>query len=99
MAAILPGTGKVARQSRAGWGHVALGKVMATLIAEAQSDPSVLSKLFHRHILPSRQAALAELREGQNRGEISADANASLMIDSIFGPGRSVGVCCYSPSP
>jgi AcrR family transcriptional regulator len=62
------------------------GKVMADLIAEGQSDPSILKQLYERHIKMRRDSTVADIERGQANGEFAADADPELLIDSMFGP-------------
>ncbi len=62
------------------------GKVMAGLIAEGQSDPAVLHELYNQHILPSRNATVAEIVRGMATGEFSPDNDPALVVDTIFSP-------------
>jgi len=61
------------------------GKVIAELIAEGQSDPEVLRDLREQHMLPRRQATIAEIERGKAAGEFPRDLDAELLIDAIFG--------------
>jgi hypothetical protein len=62
-----------------------LGKIMADLIAEGQSEPDILKDLYQRHIGQRRAAAIAEVERGVTSGELRADTNAGLLIDALFG--------------
>jgi len=62
------------------------GKVIAELIAEGQSDPSVLRELNERHIGLRRAATIAEVERGKSNGEFHSDVNAELVVDAVFGP-------------
>jgi AcrR family transcriptional regulator len=62
-----------------------LGKIMADLIAEGQSEPDILKDLYQRHIGQRRAAAIAEVERGVSSGELRADTNAGLLIDALFG--------------
>lgn len=61
------------------------GKVMAELIAEGQSDPSILRELFESHIHIRRAATAADIEQAKATGELAPDVNAELLIDAIFG--------------
>ena len=61
------------------------GKVMAELIAEGQSDLTVLRELGERHIGPRRAAALLDIERGKANGEIAPGADADLVLEAIFG--------------
>jgi AcrR family transcriptional regulator len=62
------------------------GKVMADLIAEGQSDPSILKALYEGHIKLRRESTVADIERGQANGEFAADIDPELLIDSMFGP-------------
>lgn len=62
------------------------GKVMADLIAEGQSDPSILRELYDRHIGIRRASTIADIERGKTTGEFPADVNAELLVDAIFAP-------------
>jgi len=61
------------------------GKVMADLIAEGQSEPDVLRELRERHMNERRAASFAEIARAKAAGELKAETDAELLIDSIFG--------------
>jgi AcrR family transcriptional regulator len=62
------------------------GKVVADLIAEGQSDPAILQELYEQHIRLRRASAVADIERGKIAGEFSADTDAELLVDAIFGP-------------
>jgi AcrR family transcriptional regulator len=62
------------------------GKVMAELIAEGQSDPSILKELYERHVRLRRESTVADIERGKANGEFAADVDPELLIDAIFGP-------------
>jgi AcrR family transcriptional regulator len=62
------------------------GKVIGELIAEGQSDPKVLQELYEQHIGVRRAKAAADIERGKVSGEFSADTDAELLVDQIFGP-------------
>jgi AcrR family transcriptional regulator len=62
------------------------GKVMADLIAEGQSDPSIMRDLYERHISHRRAASVAEVERGKSAGEFAPDTNPELLVDAIIGP-------------
>src|ERR1700734_1407990 len=57
------------------------GKVMADLIAEGQSDPSILKELYEGHIKLSREPTVADIELGKVNGEFAADIDSELLID------------------
>jgi AcrR family transcriptional regulator len=62
------------------------GKVMAELIAEGQSDPSILRELYDQHIAARRAHTIAEIERGKARGEFNAATDPELLVDAIIGP-------------
>ena len=61
------------------------GHVVAGLVGELQHDP-VLAEGFHRDVVPARrEAMLAALERGRERGEIRADADLELAVDALHG--------------
>ena len=62
------------------------GKVVADLIAEGQSDPSILRDFYERHVALRRASAVADIERGKLAGEFSADTDAELLVEAIFGP-------------
>jgi AcrR family transcriptional regulator len=61
------------------------GKVMAELIAEGQSDPKVLQELCEQHVSLRRAQSAADIERGKASGEFSADTDAEMLTDQIFG--------------
>jgi AcrR family transcriptional regulator len=61
------------------------GKIVAGLIAESQSEPSVLQQFFDRWVSPRRTATIADLQRGKNGGELRSEAEPELLNDAIFG--------------
>jgi len=76
--------GKVRRLIRALNGL--FGKVMADLIAEGQSEPSILQDLHEQHMKSRRAATAADVERGKASGEFAADIDPELLIDSLFSP-------------
>jgi AcrR family transcriptional regulator len=61
------------------------GKIVAGLIAEGQSEPSVLKEFFDRWVSPRRDATIADLQRGKDAGELGSDTGPDLLNDAIFG--------------
>src|SRR6202163_741571 len=61
------------------------GKIVAGLIAEAQSEPSVLKAFFDRWVSPRRNATIADLQRGKDAGELRPETEPELLNDAIFG--------------
>ena len=61
------------------------GKVVAGVIAEAQSEPAIRQEFFDHVINPRRSAAIADLQRGKDTGELRPDSEPTLINDAIFG--------------
>lgn len=61
------------------------GKVLADLIAEGQSDPTVLRDLYEGHLKVRQAANIAEIERAKVTGEFAADTNPDLVINAVFG--------------
>ena len=61
------------------------GHVVAGLVGDIQLDTD-LAEGFHRDVVPARrEAMLAALERGRERGEIRGDADLDLAIDALHG--------------
>src|ERR687891_1743364 len=61
------------------------GRVVAGLVGDLQHDAD-LADGFHRDVVPARrEAMLAALERGRERGEIRADADLELAVDALHG--------------
>jgi len=61
------------------------GHVVAGLVADIQHDTD-LAEGFHRDVVPARrEAMLAALERGRERGEIRMDADLELAVDALHG--------------
>ena len=61
------------------------GRVVAGLIADLQHDPD-LAEGFRRDVVPARRRAmLAALERGRRRGEIRAEADLAVAVDTLHG--------------
>jgi AcrR family transcriptional regulator len=61
------------------------GRVVAGLVGDLQHDPDLASG-FQRDVVPARrEAMLAALERGRERGEIRADADLELAVDALHG--------------
>lgn len=68
---------------RALQGH--LGKIIAEIIAEGQSEPVILRKWFDEFIRGRRAANASDIERGKASGELRADVDPEILIDSLFG--------------
>src|SRR5437879_4757327 len=62
------------------------GKVVAALLAGGQSDPKLIEAFRDRFLWPRRRQAYQTLRRGIDRGELPADSDLDLVLDSLYGP-------------
>ena len=61
------------------------GRVLAGLVADLPHDRE-LAERFHRDVVPARRRAmLAALERGRERGEIRADVDLELAVDTLYG--------------
>ena len=61
------------------------GRVVAGLVADLPHDRELAGR-FHGDVVPARrQAMVAALERGRERGEIRADADLELAVDSLHG--------------
>jgi AcrR family transcriptional regulator len=61
------------------------GRVVAGLVGDLQDDPD-LAEGFHRDVVPARrEAMLAALERGRDRGEVRPDADLELAVDALHG--------------
>jgi AcrR family transcriptional regulator len=61
------------------------GKIVAGLIAEGQSEPTIRQQFFDRLVSPRRAATIADLQRGKSEGELRSDIQPDLLNDAIFG--------------
>jgi AcrR family transcriptional regulator len=62
------------------------GKVVAALLAGGQSDPELIEAFRDRFLWPRRKQAYQTLQRGIDRGELPADSDFDLILDSLYGP-------------
>jgi AcrR family transcriptional regulator len=62
------------------------GEIMAELIGQAQSDPSLAETLRTGWLLPRREAAAAVLRRGVDRSQIRGDIDIPTVMDQLYAP-------------
>ena len=62
------------------------GKVVAALLAGGQSDPELIEAFRDRFLWPRRRQAYQTLQRGVDRGELPADTDFDLLLDSLYGP-------------
>jgi AcrR family transcriptional regulator len=62
------------------------GRVIGSLVVEAQTDPDFAKEYHERVVEPRRDQARAILRRAVDRGEIPADTKVEVALDLLFGP-------------
>jgi AcrR family transcriptional regulator len=62
------------------------GRILAQLVAEAQSTPEAMRDLQERFFVPRRAAVLQLWNRGVAQGEFRSDIDPELAIDLIYGP-------------
>ncbi len=62
------------------------GEVMAELIGQAQSDPVLAEMLRSGWLQPRREASIAVIRRGIERGELREGIDLPLFLDQLYGP-------------
>jgi AcrR family transcriptional regulator len=66
--------------------HTQFARVIAGLIAEAQTDPAFAALYREQFVDPRRAATRQLLVRAVERGEIPADTNLDLSLDLLYGP-------------
>lgn len=62
------------------------GRIIADLLAEAQSDAKILEQ-FNRFYMDSRRNSLSQtVQQGQHSGDFRKDLDPSIAVDLILGP-------------
>ncbi|MGA3091444.1 MAG: TetR/AcrR family transcriptional regulator [Terriglobales bacterium] len=62
------------------------GKIVAALLAGGQSDPELIEAFRDRFLWPRRRQAYQTLTRGIDRGELPADSDLDLILDTLYGP-------------
>ncbi len=62
------------------------GRVLAAIVAAAQTDPEVQSAFVSHWIAPRRQLWRAALEDFQQRGALPAGADINVVLDAMYGP-------------
>jgi AcrR family transcriptional regulator len=61
------------------------GKVVAALLAGGQSDPELIEAFRERFLWPRRRQAYQTLQRGIDRGELPADTDLDVLLDTLYG--------------
>jgi AcrR family transcriptional regulator len=62
------------------------GRIVSAILGGGQSDRDLIAAFRERFLKPRRQEAYATLRRGIQRGELRADVDMDLLLDSLYGP-------------
>lgn len=62
------------------------GRIVSAVISGGQSDSSLIEAFRERFMMPRRREAYGTLRKAITRGELPADLDLDLMLDSLYGP-------------
>ncbi|MDE1146145.1 MAG: TetR/AcrR family transcriptional regulator C-terminal ligand-binding domain-containing protein [Azospirillaceae bacterium] len=61
-----------------------MGRVVAGIIVEGQSNPDVLETYYREVLLPRRERIRDILRQGMRAGELSSDLDEGMVIDVLY---------------
>ncbi len=62
------------------------GEIMAELIGQAQSDPSLADTLLTGWLLPRREVTTAVLQRAVDRGQVRPDIDVQVVMDQLYAP-------------
>ncbi|HEY6767231.1 MAG TPA: TetR/AcrR family transcriptional regulator [Candidatus Sulfotelmatobacter sp.] len=62
------------------------GRIVSAMLGGGQSDGDLIVAFRERFLKPRRQEAYATLRRGIARGELRANTDLNLLLDSLYGP-------------
>lgn len=62
------------------------GRLLASLLWEAQHDPAVRAALLERVLLPRREARVRVIRQAQEAGMLRGDLPPKVAVDLLWGP-------------
>jgi AcrR family transcriptional regulator len=62
------------------------GRVLTSLLWEAQHDPEVRKALLERVLLPRRESRLRAIRQAQEMGALRRDLPPNVAVDLLWGP-------------
>ncbi len=87
-----PDTGSVREDLRAQMQRLAgifrgpRGRIIRSLIGGGQSDPELIAAFSNRWLLPRRAEAFGILQRGIDRGQLPADIDRNMLLDTLYGP-------------
>ncbi len=62
------------------------GRIVSAILAAGQSDHTLTAAFRERFLMPRRREAYATLDRAIARGELRADVDRDLLLDSLYGP-------------
>lgn len=62
------------------------GRLMVSLLGEAQHDPEVRAALLQRVLLPRREVRIRAIRRAQASGKLRRDLHPNVAVDLLWGP-------------
>ena len=62
------------------------GKIVAAMLGGGVFDPELTDAFRERFMLPRRREAMEILERGIRRGELPAQADLTILLDSLYGP-------------
>lgn len=62
------------------------GRLMVSLLGEAQHDPEVRAALLERVLLPRREVRVRAIRRAQDSGMLRRDLHPHVAVDLLWGP-------------
>ncbi len=62
------------------------GRILCGIVAEAQSDPEIITVFMERYLHPRRREAAAILRRGIDSGEFRADLDIPTVQSALYSP-------------
>jgi AcrR family transcriptional regulator len=65
--------------------HSQRGRIVAALLAGGQTDPELLQAFRDRFLRPRREEAYKTLRRAIKRGELPADLDLDVTLDTLYG--------------
>jgi AcrR family transcriptional regulator len=87
-----PDTGSVREDLRAQMQRLAgifrgpRGRILRSLIGGGQSDPELIAAFSNRWLIPRRAEAFGILQRGIDRGQLPADIDRNMLLDTLYGP-------------
>ena len=62
------------------------GRIVSAILSGGQTDSDLIAAFRERFLKPRRQEAYTTLRRAIGRGELRADQDLDLLLDSLYGP-------------